>query len=135
VTSASPAASYEIVKRVSFEAAHYLPAHADAQRDETAGYRRLHGHSFQVEAALSGPLDPSRAWVSDFSELTRALTALAARLDHHLLNEIEGLETPTLEHIAAWFMRELARDFPSLSRVTVARPSLGESCTVFAPAK
>ncbi len=126
----APRVSYEIVKRAGFEAAHHLPRHADPARQETAGYPQIHGHSFQVEVAVRGPLDPDRAWIADFAQLSGALGALARQLDHRLLNEIPGLETATLEHLSRWFMDKLIDEFPTLARVTVSRPSLGESCTL-----
>jgi 6-pyruvoyltetrahydropterin/6-carboxytetrahydropterin synthase len=45
------------------------------------------------------------------------------------LNEIKGLETPTLERIARFIFDELKGALPELTAVTVHRPSLGESCT------
>ena len=45
---------------------------------------------------------------------------LLARLDHHCLNEIEGLENPTAENIAAWIWHRLRPDLPGLARVRVA---------------
>jgi 6-pyruvoyltetrahydropterin/6-carboxytetrahydropterin synthase len=32
---------------------------------------------------------------------------LVRKLDHRLLNEVEGLENPTAEVIAAWFLRRI----------------------------
>ncbi len=93
-------------------------------------YRNLHGHSFRLEAEIAGQVQPGREWVEDFSALTRALEALATQLDHRLLNEIEGLETPTLEQIAIWAANALTCDFPGLRRVTLERPSLNERCTL-----
>jgi 6-pyruvoyltetrahydropterin/6-carboxytetrahydropterin synthase len=55
--------------------------------------------------------------------------ALRERLDHHLLNEIDGLALPTPERLAAWIWRELRPSLPGLVRVTVRRQSEGESCT------
>ena len=49
---------------------------------------------------------------------------LRARLDHFLLNEIEGLEHPTSEMIAHWIWTRLAPTLPLLSEVHVH-----ETCT------
>lgn len=115
----------EITKAVTFEAAHRLGMPGDPEP-----YGRLHGHSFRLEVSLRGKPDPERGWVDDLGALTDALKALAGRLDHGFLNEIEGLERPTLERLCAWAAGELRPRFPALARVTVARPSLGESCTL-----
>lgn len=115
----------EITKAVTFEAAHRF-----GDEDDPEPYRRVHGHSFRLEATLRGRPHPERGWVEDLGALAEALRALALRLDHGLLNDIEGLERPTLERICAWAARELQPQFPSLARVTVSRPSLGETCVL-----
>ena len=92
-------------------------------------YRRTHGPSFQVEVALRGEPDAEHGWVSDFGEVTRALQDVRETLDHSLLNEIEGLEKPTLETLCMWIAGQLRPRLPMLARVTVSRPSVGEACT------
>ena len=117
--------SFEITKSASFEAAHYLD-----QGPADSRYRRLHGHSFRVEASVRGPALGGDGWVADLAELDDALRAITAELDHGLLNEQPGLETPTLEHLCLHFAAKLKPRFPGLSRVTVSRPSVGESCAL-----
>lgn len=63
-------------------------------------------------------------WVMDFADLKAAFDPLHARLDHYLLNEIEGLENPTSENLARWIWKRLKPTLPQLSRVTVR-----ETCT------
>ncbi len=116
---------FEITKAAQFDAAHYLPVGPDAHR-----YRRMHGHSFRVEATLRGTADAKDAWVADLGELDKALTAAASELDHGLLNELPGLETPTLERLCLYFADKLRPEFPGLCKVVVARPSVGESCAL-----
>ncbi len=119
-----PSPEFEITKAASFDAAHSLP---HGPRGE---YRRLHGHSFRVEASLRGPLDAEHGWVSDLGALDEALKALAAELDHGHLNEVAGLQTPTLEHLCLFFAGRLTPQFAALSRVVVSRPTVGERCTL-----
>jgi 6-pyruvoyltetrahydropterin/6-carboxytetrahydropterin synthase len=69
-------------------------------------------------------------WVADLAELDRALKTAAAELDHTLLNEHEGLQSPTLEALCLWFATRLAAQFPTLRRVVVSRPTVGESCAL-----
>ncbi len=116
---------FEITKAASFDAAHYLPVGPDAHR-----YRRMHGHSFRVEATLRGVADAENAWVADLGELEKTLGEAAAELDHRVLNEQPGLETPTLERLCLYFAGRLKGDFPGLCRIVVARPSVGESCAL-----
>jgi len=116
---------FEITKRASFDAAHFLP---DGPEDGV--YRRVHGHSFQVEATLRGVARPPVGWVEDLGALDQALKAVAAELDHSLLNERPGLESPTLEHLCLYFAERLSPQFAGLSRIVVSRPSVGESCAL-----
>ena len=69
-------------------------------------------------------------WVADLADLDADLKAVAGELDHGLLNDKPGLERPTLENLCAWFADRLSARYPGLSRVTVSRPTLGETCTL-----
>lgn len=109
----------EIYKRFRFEAAHYLPHLPDAHK-----CRRMHGHSFEVELRLRGPVDDWLGWVVDFADVKRAFAGLEERLDHRLLNEVEGLENPTSENIARWIWRHVEPELSGLSAVVVR-----ETCT------
>jgi 6-pyruvoyltetrahydropterin/6-carboxytetrahydropterin synthase len=117
--------SFEITKAATFEAAHYLD-----QGPAESRYRRLHGHSFRVEATVRGGALDSDGWVADLAELDDALRAITGELDHGLLNERPGLETPTLERLCLHFAERLKPRFPGLSRIVVSRPSVGESCAL-----
>ena len=109
----------ELVKDFRFEAAHYLPNLPDTHK-----CRRTHGHSFRGEIAVRGPVDPEIGWVIDFADLKRAIQPVVDRLDHYLLNEIEGLQNPTSELLAVWIWEKLAPQLPGLVRVTIE-----ETCT------
>ena len=111
---------YEIFKEFTFEAAHHLAVNvADGHP-----YSRLHGHSFKVEIFLRGEPDPATSWVVDFGKIDRVLKGLREQLDHHYLNEIEGLENPTSEVLAKWIWDRLAPTLPGLTQVVVR-----ETCT------
>ena len=118
-------ATFEITKAATFDAAHFLPLGPEGGR-----YRRMHGHSFRVEATVRGEAEPEAGWVLDLAELDEALGEIARGLDHGVLNEQPGLETPTLEQICLYFAERLKPRFPGLSRIVVARPSVGESCAI-----
>jgi len=104
----------KITQSFTFEAAHRLPKVPPGHR-----CHRLHGHSYKVDLTLEGPVDPETGFVIDFFELERVFAPLLARLDHHYLNEIEGLENPTVEVIAMWIWRHTRPALPMLSRVVV----------------
>jgi 6-pyruvoyltetrahydropterin/6-carboxytetrahydropterin synthase len=116
---------FEITKAATFDAAHTLD---DGPVD--GRYRRMHGHSFRVEASVRGEQQGAVGWVADLGSLDTALRALAAELDHGLLNEKPGLDSPTLENLCLYFAGRLRDEFPGLSRVVVSRPSVGESCSL-----
>lgn len=104
----------EIWKRFRFDAAHRLPA---VPEGHPCG--RLHGHSFEVEVRLRGPVDPAAGWVVDFADIAAAFEPLRRQLDHARLNDITGLENPTCENIARWLWTRLAPDLPDLVEISV----------------
>ena len=55
----------------------------------------------------------------DFADLRSAFQPLFERLDHHYLNDIEGLENPTSENLARWIWQRLKVGLPELSKVVV----------------
>lgn len=117
------AGRFHIVKEFGFEAAHSF-GHKPVGHENT----RIHGHSFKVEVALSGEPADETGCVVDFENVSTAIKTVRAKLDHHFLNDIAGLGTPSLENLARWIAGELSPRFPELASVTVRRPTLGESC-------
>lgn len=117
--------TFEVSRAANFEAAHHL-----APKDPAHPYGRLHGHSFRVEIGVSGVVKPDEDWVADFAHVGDVLASVTDILDHSYLNEIEGLELPTLERICVWIADRIAADLPDLTRVSVSRPSLSETCTL-----
>jgi len=113
----------EIAYRFAFDAAHRIEHFPEEHPN-----RRLHGHSFQVEVALEGDRGPE-GFVVDFARIEAECAAVRAALDHRLLNEIDGLDVPTLENISVWIWNSLRSALPQLARVTVRRDSCGQSCT------
>jgi 6-pyruvoyltetrahydropterin/6-carboxytetrahydropterin synthase len=112
-----------------FDAAHRFDAFPEGHPN-----RRMHGHSFQVEVAVRGTPDPRTGFVVEFTQLETACGVLRDMLDHQVLNEIQGLEQPSLERLSIWIWEQLAEKIPSLARVTVRRDSRGQSCTYRGPA-
>src|SRR5213083_2495680 len=112
-----PKPVFEITKAASFDAAPRLPQGGP----DGSPYTRVHGHSFRVEASVRGAEQAPVGWVADLASLDAALKAAAAELDHTLLNEHPGLESPTLEHLCLYFADRLKPQFPGLSRIVVSR--------------
>ncbi len=103
-----------ISKSFSFDAAHRLP-------NVPAGHKcaRMHGHTYTVTLTVEGPLDPDLGWVMDYGEISTAFRPLREAFDHHVLNEIPGLENPTAEIMARWIFERLSPDLPLLVEVAV----------------
>lgn len=106
-------------KRYRFESAHLLPNLPEGHK-----CRRLHGHSFEVEVEVRGPLDPRLGWLVDYADISAVVKPVVAELDHRYLNELPGLANPTSEVLAVWFWSRLAPSLGGLSRVTIF-----ETCT------
>lgn len=91
-----------IYKEFLFEAAHYLPSAPVGHPNS-----RLHGHSFRARVTIDGVPGADTGYVFHFEELAHMMADAQDALDHRLLNEIEGLEAPTLERIAMWLWNRL----------------------------
>lgn len=117
----------ELTYRFGFDAAHrfdHFPS-----RHPNHG---VHGHSFQVEVTIRGEADAKTGFVVAFEDIEKACLTARAKLDHRMLNDIEGLGAPSLENLCLWLWKELAPAMPALAKVTVRRDSAGQSCT-YAP--
>jgi len=104
----------KITQAFRFEAAHFLPNVPATHRCHA-----MHGHSYRVELKLEGPVDPTTGFVVDFFEIEAAFAPLLKTLDHHCLNEVEGLENPTAENIAVWIFARMKQALPQLAGVIV----------------
>ena len=115
---------YELSQRFDFEAAHTLERRIDA-----APSKRIHGHTYHAEVTLRGQPDPHTGMLMDLGYFRRMLADVRELLDHHLLNEVAGLEKPTLEGLCAFIAGQLREPLPSLVTVKVWRAS-GDACTL-----
>ena len=118
---------FNVWKTFQFDAAHQL----DAGPDGDPRYRRMHGHSYQVEVWLRGPLT-ERGWVVDMGDLERGIQTARDALDHRLLNDVPDLGIPTMENIARFVWEKLAH-LAQLQRVVVKRVQNGEGCEYLGP--
>ncbi len=109
----------DIFKVFSIEAAHRLP---NLPADHKCA--RLHGHSFRIEVHVSGEIVEPQGWVMDFADVKRAFAPIFDQLDHHYLNDIDGLENPTSERLAQWIFEQLKPRLPLLAQIIVH-----ETCT------
>lgn len=117
----------QIFKEFAFDAAHlldFLP--------EGHPCTRLHGHSFRVEVVIDGQPDEN-GMILDLGKVEEELSRVRSELDHTYLNEIEGLEKPTLERLTQWIWQRLEGPLGGLSQITIRRDTSREGCTYFGP--
>ena len=112
----------KLSREFTFDAAHSL-GHYPAGHANT----RVHGHSFRARVTVEGQPD-GNGQIVDLEEMGRQLNELHNRLDHQMLNEIEGLAQPTLENLCLFIWDNLQSALPQICAVEVFRDSLGQSC-------
>jgi 6-pyruvoyltetrahydropterin/6-carboxytetrahydropterin synthase len=103
-----------LTKDFFFESAQTLPK-------APAGHKcsKMHGHSFKVEISVEGEVDPATGWIYDHARISGAMKPLVDLLDHAYLNDIPGLENPTIELMAAWFWQKLEAQCPGLCEIVI----------------
>ena len=113
----------ELSQSFGFEAAHTLARAMDVEASA-----RVHGHSYRAELVLRGAVDPSSGMLVDLGSVAEAISMLRDRLDHRLLDAVDGLGQGTMENLAMWIYGTAKPMLPSLARVVVRRDSLGQVC-------
>jgi len=118
---------WELTKSFRFEAAHSLPGTTFGEASE-----EIHGHSFRAEVTVRGTPDPKTGMVVDLGLLERSMADVQKMLDHKLLDKVASLGAPTLENLSR-FIWERVQHAGQLTKVSVHRDSLNESCSYFGP--
>lgn len=120
----------------TFDAAHTLTRQVPLK--EYQGSKRIHGHTYTASVSIQGQKGANGmvqvrkhgkriAWLTvDLFVLRSELEAIRQQLDHHFLDEVEGLGPATLENLCV-FVADRIKCLPVHS-VTVSRAS-GDSCT------
>jgi len=118
----------QIYKEFLFEAAHRLPG-----APEGSPNARIHGHSFRARVTIAGEPNPETGVIFRLDHLAEAMEETRRDLDHHYLNEVPGLEVPTLERLTVFIWNRLANRVPGLAEVAVSRDSCREGCVYRGP--
>lgn len=114
--------SCAVTRRVHFNAAHRLhnPAQSDAWNRETFGpcnNPNFHGHNYDLEVTVEGPVDPATGYVLDITVLKRLVDErVSAVLDHRNLNlDVAWFQhhIPSAENIAVFCWEVLAPVIPA----------------------
>lgn len=94
----------------SFDAAH-----------KTTPDTPLHGHTFRVRVVLDGARDPVYGWSHDLVEVEGIVARVRGEVDHRYLNDIAGLDVPTLENVAQWLWQRFDGEIKGLARLEISR--------------
>ena len=113
---------YEIKVKAHFDAAHYL-------LDYEGPCANMHGHTWGVEAAVTGEELGSGQMLIDFHDLRDLLREVIAPFDHRCLNELDPFRelSPTSENIARFVYLQLRERLLLSSGVRLSWVGVSES--------
>jgi len=126
---------YTLSQSFTFEAAHTLKRTVPV--DEYTASVRVHGHSYKATVAVTGQVgaagmlqvrEPGKKIKFrniDLFYLREAIEKVRVRLDHRMLDDIDGLPAGTLECLCKFISDAI--DLP-VAWVSVERPSTGDAC-------
>lgn len=101
-----------IYKQFSFDSAHFLPNVPDGHK-----CREIHGHTYHLTLYAEGKVLDHEGWVVDFGDIKAIIRPIIDTLDHHLLNDIPGLENPTAELLSVWIWNKVKPHLPLLKKI------------------
>tara|TARA_B100001013_G_scaffold274558_1_gene175090 strand:- start:400 stop:756 length:357 start_codon:yes stop_codon:yes gene_type:complete len=111
-----------IYRDFTFDSAHVL---SDFSKDHP--YGKIHGHSFRARIWIEGEINETNMLI-DLGEVEKECLKIKCILDHNILNNIKGLDKPTLESLSIFIFKKLIKVFPNLKTVEVHRDQSGEGC-------
>lgn len=100
--------------KLNFEAAHRNTSARASERTQ-----RLHGHSYEVTVAVEGTIDPAIGWIMDFAEVKDRANDVIDRLDHYVLNDIDGMHDTSQGDVSRWISNALRSSLPILHKCEV----------------
>lgn len=114
--------TWQLEKKFSFEAAHFLPNH-------DGKCARLHGHSWKGSVILEDneliTQGPKSGMIADFADISKVIdTIVEDHLDHFCLNSTLPMVSPTSEEVAQWLYEMIKEYLPQLVAVVIE-----ETCT------
>lgn len=117
----------EITKIFEFAAAHHLPNHKGLCKN-------LHGHNFQLEITITGPIQKEGAetgMIMDFGNLKEAVSWVLLDFDHCNLNE--KFDNPTAEIMVGYIGEAIQNIFceRKLKDIKVTKVRLRETSTSY----
>jgi 6-pyruvoyltetrahydropterin/6-carboxytetrahydropterin synthase len=115
----------------------YTFAAGHALRHYRGKCENVHGHNYRIRITVEGERLNSIGLLVDFVELKKNMRAVADRLDHQFINDLEPFTTinPSAENIAKYFYDELAdgvQGETEQGRVRIANVTVWETDTSIA---
>lgn len=92
---------FTITRLYHFESGHWLPHVRDGHK-----CKNPHGHNYKFEVTLHSHT-LFNGFIIDFWDLDALVQPIVNRIDHKMLNDIEGLRNPTAELIAEWLLGQI----------------------------
>ena len=106
----------KIYRTYTVHSARFIPT-----LDSSHPCSKMHGHTVKILIELDGPINNKTGFVMDFYDLDLIINdKITKRIDHKVLNDIEGLENPSSEHLSVWIWNKLIDSIPILSEITVS---------------
>lgn len=98
---------FEVSVEYTFAAGHSL-------RNYRGKCENVHGHNYRVRITVEGPELNDIGLLIDFVELKKQMRAVADRLDHQFINDLEPFTVlnPSAENLAKYFHDELSGKLP-----------------------
>jgi len=103
---------YRIWKEQRFESALKLTRVPEGDRR-----RQLHGHSYLIRLHLTAELDEVMGWTVDYGDVKALFKPVYEQLDHHQLDQLEGLDDADVTSLLYWIKDKMADALPQLDRI------------------
>lgn len=93
---------YQVAAKLQFCGSHRL-------RDYPGKCQRLHGHNWEVEAAVSGSKTDRLGMLVDFGQVKEMMNGILDELDHRDLNSLPAFadQNPTAENLSRYLYERL----------------------------
>lgn len=121
---------FEVSVEYTFAAGHAL-------RHYKGKCENVHGHNYRIQITVEGERLNAIGLLVDFVELKRNMRAVADRLDHQFINDLEPFTTvnPSAENIAKYFydhLHETVKPEPEQGLLRISTVTVWETDTSIA---
>jgi len=117
----------KIGKAFSFSSGHHLPLVPEGHQ-----CRERHGHNYCLWVVVLADHADNEGMVMDFFELEKIVWPILEPLDHHYLNDVQGLANPTAENICQFIFTRLHKKLMDMGGPRLTRCRLYETDSCYA---